>query len=141
MNPRDDDNLDLPESRQMQRETETGGEEHSTSDVSEVSALVRHRDPSHQKQDHQPSAGDRQWAGVVWVRPTELLASSAGRVAARGINFHAELARRTRILPAHTVAASRRAIGERALRLPPVSAFGRSRTAQESVSRAGAGLR
>ncbi|TFC03371.1 hypothetical protein [Cryobacterium sp. MDB2-33-2] len=58
--------------------------------------------------------------GIVWVRASDLLNSGSGRIAGRGIDFEAELARRMRRTPATT----RRAIRERADRLPPLSEFG-----------------
>jgi hypothetical protein len=60
--------------------------------------------------------------GIVWIRASELLSTGSGRIAGRGIDFERELARRTRRTPA----AARRAISQRAVRLPPLSAFGRS---------------
>lgn len=58
--------------------------------------------------------------GVEWVRPTDLMARSGSRMAGAGINFQAELHRRT-----HKAATtSIRGIAERARRLPPASAFG-----------------
>ena len=57
---------------------------------------------------------------VVWVRASDLLNTGAGRIAGRGIDFEAELARRMRRTPATT----RRAIRERADSLPPLSEFG-----------------
>lgn len=60
--------------------------------------------------------------GIVWVRATDLLSASTGRIAGRGIDFEANLARRVRRTPATT----RRAIRERADRLPPLSEFGQS---------------
>jgi hypothetical protein len=61
--------------------------------------------------------------GIVWVRASDLLSTGTGRIAGRGIDFEAELTRRMRRTPATT----RRAIRERADRLPPLSEFGRSR--------------
>jgi hypothetical protein len=58
--------------------------------------------------------------GIVWVRASDLLSTGTGRIAGRGIDFEAELARRMRRTPATT----RRAIRERADRLPPLSEFG-----------------
>ncbi|TFB88238.1 hypothetical protein E3O44_06080 [Cryobacterium algoricola] len=58
--------------------------------------------------------------GIVWVRASDLLNSGSGRIAGRGIDFEAELSRRMRRTPATT----RRAIRERADRLPPLSEFG-----------------
>jgi len=61
--------------------------------------------------------------GIVWVRASDLLSSGTGRIAGRGLHLEAELTRRVRRTPA----ATRRAIRERADRLPPLSAFGRGR--------------
>jgi hypothetical protein len=68
---------------------------------------------------------DRSGAGtsIVWVRASDLLSSGTGRIAGRGLNLETELARRARRTPA----ATRRAIRERADRLPPLSAFGQRR--------------
>ncbi|MFK4763097.1 hypothetical protein ACI3KS_19400, partial [Microbacterium sp. ZW T5_45] len=83
------------------------------------------------------------------VRPTDLLAARTGRVAGQGIDFQAELARRTRRAPgqayrgARTVARSGiRVVSERARRLPPVTAFGRGGGSPRHswVSRSGIGL-
>ena len=59
--------------------------------------------------------------GVAWVRPTDLVARSGSRVAGAGIDFQADMARRSR----HAATTSARALAVRARRLPPVSAFGR----------------
>ena len=69
---------------------------------------------------------------VVWVRASDLLNTGTGRIAGRGIDFEAELTRRMRRTPATT----RRAIRERADRLPPLSEFGQS-TERPQVSRSG----
>ena len=61
--------------------------------------------------------------GIVWVRASDLLSSETGRIAGRGLHLEAQLTRRVRRTPA----ATRRAIRERADRLPPLSAFGRRR--------------
>lgn len=61
--------------------------------------------------------------GIIWVRASDLLNSGSGRVAGRGLDFEAELARRMR----RSAATTRRAIRDRADRLPPLSAFGQSR--------------
>lgn len=66
---------------------------------------------------------------------------AGGRVARRGIDFHAELARRARHLPGQTVAATRRAMSERARRLPPVTAFGVHSRSHPAPARSGIGLR
>lgn len=61
--------------------------------------------------------------GITWVRASDLLSNGTGRVAGRGLNFESELTRRMRQGPGVT----RRAVRERAHRLPPLSEFGRSR--------------
>ncbi|UUE19385.1 hypothetical protein [Microbacterium sp. J1-1] len=114
----------------------------------EVSALARHRDPSLTARTSKPGAGAKVRPGVEWVRPSELMASRSGRVAGRGIDFQAELARRARHVPGQTYRAARssarsgaRFVSERARRLPPVTAFGRGGGEQFSwVSRSGIGL-
>jgi hypothetical protein len=70
---------------------------------------------------------------VAWVRISDLISSGTGRMAGRGIDFEAELARRLR----HPVEFTRRAINDRRSSLPPVSAFGlRQPSAEhESISR------
>ncbi|WP_157001159.1 hypothetical protein [Agromyces laixinhei] len=60
--------------------------------------------------------------GIVWVRASDLLSTGSGRIAGRGLDLEADLARRLRRAPATT----RRAIRERAAKLPPLSEFGRS---------------
>ncbi len=113
----------------------------------EVSELARHGDPSVTKPKADAEAGRRR-SGVEWVRPTDLLAARTGRVAGQGIDFYAELARRTRQAPGQayrgvrTVARSgARVVSERARRLPPVTAFGRGGSPRHSwISRSGIGL-
>ena len=73
---------------------------------------------------------------VVWVRASDLLNTGAGRIAGRGIDFEAELARRMRRTPTTT----RRAMRERADRLPPLSEFG-PLTEHPQVPRFGFGRR
>ncbi|TFB71547.1 hypothetical protein E3O06_11930 [Cryobacterium glaciale] len=74
--------------------------------------------------------------GLEWVRPSDLLSTGGARVAGRGIDFQAELARRLRRAPS-TV---RRAMRERADRLPPLSEFGQSGE-RPPMSRHGLGRR
>ena len=112
----------------------------------EVDALARHRDPSLAR----GAAGlvPKGARGVEWVRPTELVAQRAGRVAGRGIDFEAELYRRSRLLPVQAARVTRTGISnasarlsDRARRLPPASAFGRGGTDRYSwVSPSGIGL-
>ena len=71
----------------------------------EVSALARHRDPS--LSDKAGSQARKSRRGVTWVRPSELMTQAGGRVAARGIDFEAELARRARRAPATAIRAFR----------------------------------
>lgn len=59
--------------------------------------------------------------GVEWVRPTDLIARGSARVAGAGIDFQKELARRARA----STTGRMHELGDRARRLPPVSAFGR----------------
>lgn len=128
-------------------ESTTTTEEPRQSADGEVSQLARHGDPSVTNAKADTEAGRRR-SGVEWVRPTDLLAARTGRVAGQGIDFHAELARRTRRAPGQayrgvrTVARSgARAVSERARRLPPVTAFGRGGSPRHSwVSRSGIGL-
>ncbi|HLR94331.1 MAG TPA: hypothetical protein VK053_07390 [Jiangellaceae bacterium] len=70
--------------------------------------------------------------GVEWVRPTDLISRHSAHAAGRGLDFQAELARRTRT----PIGAGVRYLGDRARRLPPISAFGRSHAPQaQQVSR------
>lgn len=80
-----------------------------------------------------PAAEARRARGVDWVRPTDLVARHGAALAGRGIDFEVELARRTRT----PISAGVRGLGERARRLPPLSAFGRSSTEQTAPSRPG----
>ena len=74
--------------------------------------------------------------GVEWVRPTDLIARHSAHAAGRGLDFQAELARRTRT----PIGAGVRRLGDRARRLPPISAFGRSTAPVSQVSRAGVSM-
>ncbi len=78
-----------------------------------------------------PVAEARRARGVEWVRPTDLIARHGAALAGRGIDFEVELARRTRA----PVTTGARHLGERARRLPPLSAFGRSTATQVAPSR------
>lgn len=123
----------LPE-REPDRTEETPRE-------SEASALARHHDPSLTAQATEKDAAKNARAGVEWVRPTDLMASHSARMAGRGIDFHAELARRARRMPGSGVRAGVRFVSERARKLPPVTAFGRGGGERFSrVSRSGIGL-
>lgn len=108
----------------------------------EVSELARHGDPSQKAADQKATgeAARKAKHGVTWVRPSELMSHATARVAGRGIDFHAELTRRTRRAPVQAVAASHRAISEHARRLPPVTAFGRHGQSPTGATRSGIGL-
>lgn len=85
-------------------------------------AALRRRvtsDPSHTLGPLRDTA-DR--PGIIWVRASDLLSTSTGRLAGRGLDIETELARRLR----RTHATARHVIRERADRLPPLSEFGRS---------------
>lgn len=74
--------------------------------------------------------------GVEWVRPTDLIARHSAHAAGRGLDFQAELARRT----GTPLGAAVRRLGGRARRLPPISAFGRSTAPASQVSRSGVSM-
>ncbi len=74
--------------------------------------------------------------GVEWVRPTDLIARHSAHASGRGLDFQAELARRTRT----PLGAGVRRLGDRARRLPPISAFGRSSTPASQLSRSGVSM-
>lgn len=116
-------------------------------DAGEVPELARHGDPSQAtreataktaRQAAEEATGQKR--GVVWMRPSELMGQATARIAGRGIDFHAELARRTRRPAVQAVASTRRAISERARRLPPVTAFGRHGHSPAGATRSGIGL-
>lgn len=73
--------------------------------------------------------------GVDWVRPTDLMARHSAVVAGRGIDFQAELSRRTRT----SIATGVKHLGERARQLPPLSAFGRRTGSRQPVTRGAVG--
>lgn len=130
------------------RSAARGGDEREArttrAESEEASELARHKDPSLADKDAAAAAARKKARGVEWVRPTELLASRSGRIAGRGIDFHAEFARRARRVPGQTYRATRsgvRVMSERARKLPPASAFGRGSGERFSwVSRSGIGL-
>ena len=74
--------------------------------------------------------------GVEWVPPTDLIARHSAHAAGRGLDFQAELARRTRT----PISAGARRLGDRARRLPPISAFGRSSAPLSQPSRPGVSM-
>lgn len=74
--------------------------------------------------------------GVEWVRPTDLMVRHAATLSGRGIDFQAELARRTRA----PIATGMGRLGKGARRLPPLSAFGRSGVTGSGPVRSGVGM-
>lgn len=127
------------DSRQGARASVDFGDRADTSARDEVSEFARHGDPSLAKQPLSLSGSERVRSEIVWMRPTELVPAVTGRVAGQGIDLESSIARRARALPTQGVAATRRAIRDRALHLPPVSAFGSSRHAHGAVRRSGIG--
>lgn len=109
-----------------------------SAEKSEAPDAVRAARASHRRDTERqtPAAETRRARGVEWVRSTDLIARHGAALAGRGIDFEVELARRTRTL----VTAGARQLGERARRLPPLSAFGRSSTGQAAASRPGVGM-
>ena len=74
--------------------------------------------------------------GLEWVRPTDLMARHSANVAGRGLDFQAELARRTRTPLRIGMQAAR----DRARRLPPITAFGRRTVTTSAPTRPGVGI-
>ena len=74
--------------------------------------------------------------GVEWVRPTDLMARHSANVAGRGLDFQAELARRTRT----PLRIGMKAARDRARRLPPITAFGRRTVTTSAPVRPGIGI-
>lgn len=105
----------------------------------EVSEFARHGDPSLERPPLSLSGSERVRSEVVWMRPTELVPAVTGRVAGQGIDLEASIARRARALPTQGVAATRRAIRDRALHLPPITAFGGGRHPHGDVRRSAIG--
>ncbi len=103
----------------------------------EVSEFARHGDPSLTRQPLTLPGAERVRSEIVWMRPTELVPAVTGRVAGQGIDLESSLSRRARALPTQGVAATRRAIRDRALHLPPVTAFGNGHAAHGAVRRSG----
>lgn len=107
----------------------------------EASELARRADPS-LKQTVTARGVDRfDPRSVAWVRLSDALSTSTAQLAGRGISFEAELHRRIRRLPMQTVAASRTAISRRTHKLPPITAFGHTRThGIQAPARSGVGM-
>lgn len=107
----------------------------------EGSVWARHGDPTRRKSAALAGSATRRRSGIEWVRASDLLSATGSRVLGRGIDFQAELTRRTRALPVHAAAATRRAIRDRALHLPPASSFAHPGSSQPVPTRAGIGRR
>lgn len=94
----------------MNDETEAGSVEQidvraevSEGAEAERSAFAVLRDPSLTKSEKQSHVG----RGIAWVRPSDLIASSTARIAGRGIDLQADLARRVRRVPGQAYRATR----------------------------------
>lgn len=111
------------------RERPEAGEKTGTPDVVEAAHVRRDGDQS-------TSGHERRTRGVEWVRPTDLIARHGATLSGRGIDFEAELARRARAPLANRI----HDLTDRARRLPPLSAFGRSATSPEGPVRSGVGM-
>jgi hypothetical protein len=105
----------------------------------DVSEFARHGDPSLERPPLSLSGSEQVRSEIVWMRPTELVPVVTGRVAGQGIDLETSIARRARTLPTQSIAATRRAIRDRAVHLPPVTAFGSGRHAHGAVRRSGIG--
>lgn len=146
----DDQNMNVATAATIRRGLVEHGTDRAeeTAREGETSSLAKHRDPSLTAQSTRKDPAMRARAGAEWVRPTDLMASRSARMAGRGIDFQAELARRARRVPGQAYRATRdgarsgaRFVSERARRLPPVTAFGRGGGERFSwVSRSGIGL-
>jgi hypothetical protein len=97
---------------------------HPVDDYRARFAALRRRVTSNPSRTLGPHRETADRPGIIWVRASDLLNTTTGRLAGRGLDFEAELARRLRRAPA----TARHAIRERADRLPPLSEFGRSGT-------------
>lgn len=108
----------------------------------DASVLARHSDPSMKARTATARGVDRlDPRSVAWVRISDVMSASTAQLAGRGISFEAELHRRIRRLPTQTVAASKTAISNRTHHLPPLSAFGRSRSHDmQGPARSGVGI-
>lgn len=88
------------------------------------------------RDDQERTLAGRRARGVEWARPTDLIARHGATLSGRGIDFEAELARRARAPIANRV----HDLADRARRLPPLSAFGRSATSPTGPVRSGVGM-
>ena len=86
--------------------------------------------------EKQHAAATVRGRGVEWVRPTDLMARHSANVAGRGLDFQAELARRTRT----PLRIGMKAARDRARRLLPITAFGRRTVTTSAPVRPGVGI-
>ena len=89
------------------------------------------------KQTAKERLGAARGRGVTWVRPSDLITRGAAVVAGRGVEWNTAAGVRAR----QGLAAGVRAVSSRVRRLPPLSAFGRSRGPSEGQVRSGVGMR
>ena len=104
-----------------------------------VPEAIQAADTDHRATDAQVLADGSMAArtrGVDWVRPSDLLARGSGHAARTAIDFHAHLAEQSRT--GLRAGASR--LGERARRLPPVTAFGRGQAGRSGAERDAVGM-
>lgn len=105
-----------------------------TADVAEVPDAVRAAQATRRRGEETPK--QTRGRGAEWVRPTDLIARHTGTFAGQGIDFQTELGRRSRT----RMATAAKNLGDRARRLPPLSAFGRPSTGQTGPVRSGIGM-
>lgn len=104
-----------------------------------VPEAIQAADTDHRAADSHALAEDGMSArarGVDWVRPSDLLARGSGHAARAAIDFHAHLAEQART--GLRAGASR--LGERARRLPPMTAFGRGQAGRPGAERDAVGM-
>ena len=117
------------EALSMPRDRREPGVEASTTPEAVRAAQVARTEKQH-------AAAVVRGRGVEWVRPTDLMARHSANVAGRGLDFQAELARRTRT----PLRVGMQAARDRARRLPPITAFGRRTVTTSAPTRPGVGM-
>ncbi|MGP5054431.1 hypothetical protein ACTXJ3_04870 [Brachybacterium paraconglomeratum] len=104
-----------------------------------VPEAIQAADTDHRAVDAEALVGDGMKArarGVDWVRPSDLLVRGSGHAARAAIDFHAHLAEEART----GLRAGAARLGERARRLPPVTAFGRGQAERSGAERDAVGM-
>lgn len=112
-----DQQIPQREPRKATEEPTVHPDAENASGEAERSAFAMHRDPSLTA----GRPGRRVGRGIEWVRPSDLIASSSARIAGRGIDFQAELARQARRGPGQAVRTGRggiRAVRDRTASRP-----------------------